>query len=360
MASSPWRTPPTPIRLTPKDRVLHHLLRGLPRLPTAVAQALAGRPVHNRRGDRLDPHTHLLLNLDRHFGQRLNERDPHRIRTGMRTSVGLSMGPPRAVGEVKNFHVAGYLPARLYRPAAASPPWLLYLHGGGWAAGDLETHDRICRRLCADGDLLVVSLDYRLAPEHPFPAAVEDAGRAWTWLAKHMGSLGGDPRRGGVGGDSAGGNLAAVVCQQARDGRLEGPCPHAQLLIYPSTDFRRLDPSHGEFSRGYLLDAESIDHYRDTYAAPDLLDPDASPLLHPDLSNLPPAVVVPADFDPLRDEGERYAQALVLAGTETNVVQGRGLVHGFVQMAALVPAADRTNAAFAAAIASLLHRTAAR
>lgn len=356
MAPSPWRSPPPPIQLAPSDRVLHHVLRGLPRLPPALAQALAGRPVHNKRGDRLDPHTHLLLVLDRHFGRRFADRDTERIRTGMRASVGLSMGPPRPVAQTEDFRVADTLPARLYRPSTNTPPWLLYLHGGGWAAGDLETHDRICRRLCADGNLLVVSVDYRLAPEHPFPAAVEDARRAWTWLAAHIGALGGDPRRGGVGGDSAGGNLAAVVCQQVRDGRLEGPPPTAQLLIYPSTDFRRLDPSHGEFARGYMLDAESIDHYRDTYAAPDHLDPDASPLLHPDLGHLPPAVVVPADFDPLRDEGERYAQALVLAGTETNVVRGRGLVHGFVQMEALVPAADRTNAALTEAISSLLHR----
>lgn len=356
MAPPPWRSPPPPIHLAPHERVLHHLLRVLPRLPGAVAQGLAGRPVRNRRGDRLDPHTHLLLVLNRHFGQHVALHDSELLRAGMRSSVGLALGEPRAVHHVEDLVVAGDLPGRLYRPSADRPPWLLYLHGGGWAAGDLETHDRICRRLCSEGGLLVVSLDYRLAPEHPFPAAVQDTARAWLWMATHSQGLGGDPSRGGIAGDSAGGNLAAVLCQQVRDGRAPGPRPRAQLLIYPSTDFRRLDASHTEFARGFMLDAVNIDHYRDTYAAPDILDPDASPLLHPDLGDLPPAVVVPADFDPLRDEGERYARALVSAGTEVTVVPGRGLVHGFVQMDALVPAAEQANAEFTEAISSLLHR----
>lgn len=352
---STWRPFSDPIHLPPVDRTLHHLLRALPRLPASVAQALAGRPVHNARGDRLDPHTHLLLVLERTFGKGYQGTEVHAIRRNMRTSVGISQGPPTAVQSCEDIVVDSNLPARLYRPAQTRPPWLLYLHGGGWAAGDLDTHDRFCRRLCREGRLLVVSLDYRLAPEFPFPAAVHDTARAWAWLAAHAERLGGDPARGAVGGDSAGGNLSAVLCQRQRDGLVDGPTPLAQLLIYPSTDFRRLEASHNEFAHGFMLDAESIDTYRDTYAAPDILDPVASPGLHPDLSGLPPAVVVPADFDPLRDEGERYARALAAAGTAVQVVQGTGLVHGFCQMDAIVPAADRVCAEMVAAVAALLH-----
>jgi len=356
MNTTPWRPVSPDISLSAADRALNRLLQVLPRLPAGVADALAGGAFTNARGDRLDPHTNLLLALERRVGRTFpSDRSVVDVREGMRRSVGLAAGRPRHVHAVEDFVVDGDLPARVYRPGPDPVPWLLYLHGGGWAAGDLATHDGFCRRLCADGRMVVVSLDYRLAPEFPFPAALEDTARAWSWVSARATELGVDPDRGGIGGDSAGGNLSAVLCQQVRDGQVPGPAPKAQLLIYPATDFRRLTDSHAEFGHGFLLESESIDFFLDSYAAPDNDDPIVSPRLHPNLAGLPPAVVVPADFDPLRDEVEAYAEGMAAAGTDVHLVRARGLVHGFCQMDAIVPAADRTNAAIISAMADLLH-----
>jgi len=237
--------------------------------------------------------------------------------------------------------VCDELPVRIYRPSnAADLPWMMILHGGGWVTGDLDSHDAFCRRLAVEGTMVVAAVDYRLAPEHPFPAAVDDASRAWAALAACIDRFGADPTRGAVGGDSAGGNLAAVLCQQLRDGACPGPLPVAQLLMYPVTDFRRRTPSHRLFAEGYLLTADSIDRYKAMYAAPDDSDPRVSPLLHPHLTGLPPAVVVTAGFDPLRDEGEQYVHALRKAAVPTAWLEGPSLVHGFVQMMDVVAAAD--------------------
>ena len=244
----------------------------------------------------------------------------------------------------------GAVPLRIYRPlgAGASPtkasalPALVYYHGGGWTIGDLDTHDVLCRELCNGASAVVVAVDYRMGPEHRFPAAVDDCIAATAWVHRQASELGIDPARLAVGGDSAGGYLAAVVAIAARDG---GTVPIAyQLLIYPATDMRRGHPSHTENGNGYLLTTETIGYYHDHYIADPAHDLDwrASPLLHPDLSRLPPALVLTAGFDPLRDEGFEYANRLVAAGNRATYVCFERQIHGFITMGKVI---DEANAA---------------
>ncbi len=229
----------------------------------------------------------------------------------------------------------GDVPVRIYTPAGDGPfPVLVNFHGGGWVIGDLDTADAVCRDLCRSAGCVVVSVDYRLAPEHPYPAAVEDACAATAWVADHMEEIGGNGRL-AVGGESAGGNLAAVVCQWARD--RGGPEIHFQMLLYPVTDHDLSRGSYAENGEGYLLELDTMKWFWDHYC-PDparRAEPQASPLLAADLSKLPPALVVTAEFDPLRDEGEAYAQALEAAGNQVESLRCAGLVHDFFATAAL-------------------------
>ena len=254
----------------------------------------------------------------------------------------------------------GAIPLRVYRPlgAGASPtkgsslPVLVYYHGGGWTIGDLDTHDVLCRELCNGSGAVVVAVDYRLAPEHAFPAAVDDAWAATEWVAGTAAELGAD--RIAVGGDSAGGNLAAVIAIAARD---SGAFPIAyQLLIYPATDMRRGHPSHTTNGSGYLLTTETIAYYHDHYitdAAHDL-DWRASPLLHPDLSNLPPALVLTAGFDPLRDEALEYANRLAAAGNRATYVCFDRQIHGFITMGKVIDEANTAVTLCAGELARVL------
>ncbi len=239
-----------------------------------------------------------------------------------------------AVGHVDEIRVpggGGELAARTYVPAGAPPsgPLLLFLHGGGWVVGDLETHDQTCRFLAREAGVRVLSLDYRRAPEHRFPAAVDDALSALRFCLEHGERVGADPARVAIGGDSAGGNLAAVVAQLAsRDG---GPAPAFQLLIYPVTDLSRKRRSYELFGEGLFLTERQMDWYRDQYLpeAAAALDPRASPLLAEELTGLPPAHVAIAGFDVLRDECEEYVQRLGDAGVPVSVTRATGSIHGF-------------------------------
>jgi len=305
----------------------------------SLVEGLYGpRPV-NDRAVALDLTTHLLLGIEgATAGPRLRPVD---ARENMRRGIALIERDKIPVHSLVELVVAGDLSARVYRPSEESGlPWMMYIHGGGWVTGDLDSHDGICRRLAVEGRMVVVAVDYRLAPEDPFPAAVDDVERAWTALAGLIGRFGGAVERGCVGGDSAGGNLSAVLCQRIRDGHCTGPTPTMQLLIYPVIDFRRIDPSHRTFAEGFLLTSDSIDLYKARYAAPDDTDPMVSPILHADLSALPPAIIVTAGFDPLRDEGERYVHALRAAGTPVGWIDAATLVHGFVQMMQVIPESD--------------------
>ena len=226
---------------------------------------------------------------------------------------------------------AGPLPVRIYTPSGRAPfPVLVYFHGGGWVIGDLDTHDPVCRRLANAAGCVVVSVDYRLAPEHKFPAAVEDAFAAVRWVAANAADLDGDGTRLAVAGDSAGGNLAAVVSLKARD---EGePRILHQLLVYPVINHSFDTRSYRENAEGYGMSRADMEWYWAHYlpAATDGKDPYASPLQAEDLHGLPPAIVITAEFDVLLDEGEAYAARLREAGVPVIGLSFQGMIHGFI------------------------------
>jgi acetyl esterase len=259
---------------------------------------------------------------------------------------------PPPLPEVRDLVAAGR-PARLYRPANGVLPLLVYFHGGGWVIGDLDTHDVVCRTLARDAGCAVLAIDYRLAPEHRFPAAAQDCIAATRWARAQAGELGVDAKRIAVGGDSAGGNLSAVVSIAERDA---GTPLAFQLLIYPATDMRAVAPSHTHNGQGYLLTADSIRYYRGHYL-PDAdawSDWRASPLLAHDLSRLPPALVLTAGYDPLRDEGRQYADALSAAGNRVQYLCFERQIHGFITMGRVLDEANLALAACAAALKAAL------
>jgi acetyl esterase len=216
---------------------------------------------------------------------------------------------------------------------------VVFYHGGGFVLGSLRSHDGECRALALGAHAIVVAVDYRRAPEHPFPAAVDDGVAALRWVAGNAASFGGDAARIAVAGDSAGGNIAAVV---ARDTREEAERPIFQLLIYPAADCTRSHASHGHFREGFLLTKASIDWFLDHYLGErDLTHPRASPLFAEDVGGVPPAMILTAGFDPLRDEGKAYAEKLAAAGVPVDHRCYGGLVHGFFNMTAAVEAARR-------------------
>ena len=235
---------------------------------------------------------------------------------------------------------AGEIPVRVYTPAGEGPlPVVVYFHGGGWVIGDLEVVDQPCRQLASAAGAIVVSVDYRLAPEHRYPAAFDDSYAATVWVGAHAAEIGGDPARLAVAGDSAGGNLAAAVALAARD--RGGPELAAQLLIYPVTDFNFGTASYQDNREGYLLTKGSMQWFWAHYlGAQDLdKDPYACPLRADSLVGLPPAYVATSEYDPLRDEGEAYARRLEEAGVAVTAKRFDGLLHGFFWMLAAVPSA---------------------
>ena len=229
----------------------------------------------------------------------------------------------------------GDIPLRIYTPEGDGPfGVLMFFHGGGWVIGDLDTADAVCRQICTGADVVVVSVDYRMAPEAPYPAAVTDAYDATAWASANMAALNGNGKL-GVTGESAGGNLSAVVALRARDAG--GPKINFQCLLYPVVDCDMSRASYAENGEGYLLETKSMAWFWDTYC-PDPArreEPDASPIRAADLGNLPPALVVTAEFDPLRDEGMAYAAALDAAGTEATAVCYDGMVHDFFATAVM-------------------------
>ncbi len=286
---------------------------------------------------------------------KLWEIGPQAARAAMRASI--FRGGDTPIGKSEDRKIPG--PAhdiglRVYTPvgaAEATLPGLVFFHGGGFVIGDLDTHDDLCRCLANGSGCRVVAVDYRLAPEHPFPAAVEDCFAATQYVCEHAADFGIDARRLAVGGDSAGGNLAAVMAQLAK---ANGPAIAFQLLIYPVTQLGApVDtPSMRDNAKGYFLEKDGMDWFTQLYApdAKHRSDPRLSPMLCGDLAGQPPAYVITAGFDPLRDEGKDYADRLDAAGVPVTYVNYPGMVHGFFSMRSLIPKAREAVSATAAAL----------
>jgi acetyl esterase len=284
----------------------------------------------------LDPQTEALI-ASVAGGKPVEQMTVQEMRDALEQRVSITGGTPEAVAQVLNSEIpgpGGPIAVRIYVPDGAdSPkPALVFFHGGGWVRGSLNTHDLACRSLANGAGCIVVSVDYRMAPEHLFPAAVDDCLAATRWVVDNASQLGVDPKRVAVGGDSAGGNLAAVVAQQLRETVI------FQLLIYPVTDRSFETQSYRDNADGYMLTREAMRYYWRTYQPDDSLadDPRASPLRAADLSGLAPALVITAEYDPLRDEGRAYAERLKAAGVPTAYSEYAGTVHGFVTSAGVL------------------------
>ena len=285
-----------------------------------------------------------LRQLEEAGGPPLNEMTPAEARAALAATVE-SAGEPEPVGSISNRAIPGPLgdvPIRVYAPRGTRPfPALVYFHGGGWVAGDLEMVDPLCTMLANRAGAVVVSVDYRLAPEHKFPAPLADCYAATRWVSENAAEVGVDPRRIAVGGDSAGGNLAAAVCAMARD---EGrPDLAFQVLFYPVTNMDYETASYRGNGDGYFLTTDMMrwfwGHYLEGEDAG--RDPLASPLLTRDASGLPPAFVATAEFDPLRDEGEAYAALLREAGNDVTARRYEGQIHGFVTRSGIMDVGKR-------------------
>ena len=326
-------------------RIEGGLARLIARLPAGVVARMSGEPPVEVDGGRLDPHVQLARAVRRRRGgPGLCEPTVEAGRERYRRETRVFGGVPTVVGAVRDFSIpgsdgAGMLRVRHYAPPPGAAPreggaLLVYLHGGGFVLGDLDTHDEPCRMLCRHAETHVLSVAYRLAPEHPFPAAVEDAVAALGWARENAASLGAVASRVGVGGDSAGANLATVAARYVR--------ATAQLLIYPATDPDTPRPSRERFGAGYFLDRRDHDDFLHHYAgsaAGRTADDRRAPMAYRELGALPPALVVTAGFDMLRDEGEAYAERLGKAGVPVETIRFASLVHGFIHMTAISPGA---------------------
>ena len=352
---------PTP-RPSLRQRFEFRAARLLFALPAAVQVRLSGRPPVVVDDCALHPQMQLLLALrDLWRGAPMAELTPEIARMNFRNDTVAIAGQPITVGDIADIAIEtghGPIDARHYVPAGTGPrPLLVYYHGGGFVIGDLDGHDCLCRRICRDADMHVLAVDYRLAPEHPFPAAVDDALAAFRWAWATAPSLGTLPQIAG-GGDSAGGNLAAVVAQKAL--AAGGPAPCAQMLLYPALDRTVERPSLELFREGFLIARADIDWYHLHYTGSTVpqADPAQNPLLAKELAGLAPALIVTAGFDPLRDEGEDYAMALRRAGVPVVLERFEGLLHGFCSMATISPACDAAAGEVIAALRRLIAETA--
>jgi acetyl esterase len=317
-------------------------------MPPRLQRVLFGKPARVD-GQVLAPEMQALVrlaSLARDESASANGKlTPAAARARIRASAAAAAGAKHSELIVTDMAIpgaAGTIPARFYEPPGMGldqRPLIVYFHGGGWTIGDLDTCDSVCRFLALEVPATVLSVEYRLAPEHPFPAAVEDALAAFRWAAVGNTRLGVDPGRIAVAGDSAGGNLAAAVSLLSRDG--EGPAPAMQALIYPVTDAVGGQSSREEFARGFLLTKADMDWFERHYLPPgtDHADPRVSMLRAEELSGLAPAYVTTAGFDPLRDEGEAYADRMRDAGVEVTLQRHPGLIHGFANMTAVSPTA---------------------
>ncbi|MGD0076639.1 MAG: alpha/beta hydrolase [Candidatus Binataceae bacterium] len=302
----------------------------------------------------LDPQAQNLLDkIAALKGPKIHQLTPLQARQMALMMFGTAPEKIEPVAKVENRSIpgpAGAIPIRVYTPSGAGPfPVLVYIHGGGFVICDLDTHDAPCRALTNQARCVTVSVDYRLAPEHKFPAAVEDCYAATKWVSEHAAELNAESNRLAIGGDSAGGNLSAVTTQLARDAG--GPKIIFQLLVYPGTDFSRDSPSHKAFTNHFLL-PEDIQYFVDHYlpAGADISDPRISPIRASSFAGLPPALIITAEYDPLRDEGEAYGDKLRAAGVPVTITRYEGMIHGFFSMSDYLDKGKQAIAESAAAL----------
>lgn len=326
--------------------------RSLMKIPSPVIKRLAGDPVVVN-GRTLNPEMQLLLKLQRLEGPAVESLPISRARRQIVSSSKL-VGGKQPIGAVTDRTIdgpGGPLPLRFYTPRGLSgpAPALLFFHGGGWIYGNLDSHDALCRFLAEEAQVRVIAVDYRLAPEAPFPAAWDDCWAAWKWISEHAQGLGIDPTRIAVGGDSAGGNLAAITALHAAEE--DGVKPAFQLLIYPATDFVEVSESRMTYADGFFLTKGFMDLAQENYLVgnEDKADKRLSPLHH-DPKGVAPAYVVTAGFDPLLDEGKAYADKMVEAGVKVEYVCEDGLIHGFANMVAFGRSAPRAVRRLASAL----------
>lgn len=335
-------------------------IKATPFIPPRVKRLLTGARSVTIDGNTLDPTLRLMLAGQHAVGiNGLVVNDHLDASRAQMREMGAALAAPAVHVDVTDISLpgpAGEIRARHYRPLdGGTKPLLVFYHGGGFVIGDLESHDAVCRLTCRDGDVTVLSIAYRLAPEHPAPAAVEDAYAAFRWACEHVGELGALPGRVAVGGDGAGGTLAAVVAMLARDHARDngGPVPVLQWLIYPVTDRTAQTRSRTLFGDGFLLTKHDVDWFTVQYLGGSDLeptDPRVSPLLADDLSGLPPALIVTAGFDPLHDEDEQFAAALRAAGVVVDLRNMPSLTHAFIN---LFPLGGRSATATAELISAL-------
>lgn len=308
----------------------------------------------------LDPIAKRLLELAAAAGGTpMHLQTPAEARATMLAQTA-ALGPPEPVAKIEDRAIgtAGHsLPVRIYTPEGQAPfAGLVYFHGGGWVIGSIATHDGLCRSIANAAGCVVVSVDYRLAPEHPFPAATEDAYAATQWVSNHADALGMDPARIAVGGDSAGGNLAAVTSLMARD--RAGPKLALQVLLYPIADYDLNTSSYRDFAEGHLLTRDAMAWFFKHYvpAEAHLEHPYLSPLRAPSHQGLPPALVITAECDPLCDEGNAYAKRLERAGVPVKWSCYPGMIHGFIRRHKLLPAGRQALDEIAAALREIGRR----
>jgi acetyl esterase len=307
----------------------------------------------------LDPDIRRLLDTFFNLPAPPGPPDVARVRAAAETAPKVLGGPAEEVDSIRDTTApgrAGPVPVRIYRPASSAPlPLLLYAHGGGWVTGSLDSHDKLCRILTNRLGSVIVAVDYRLAPEHVYPAALDDVEAVWQWACGNARALGADGARFTVAGDSSGANLVAALTLRLK--RERAAQPDAQLLLYPALDATCSRASYREFSSGYNLTGDQMSWYWEAYrAGADSLQPELSPLSANDLADLPPAVIAVATADVLRGDALDYARRLEAARVPVRVVECTGMIHGFLRWTGEVPAARRWIDVIATAVSELTAR----
>jgi acetyl esterase len=323
-------------------------------LPRDALRRLAG-PAVVVDGNTLDVQTQVMLDSMRRLGI-VQSDDVEQSRREMEEDKHAVAPVPPAMESERDVMIDDHMRARIYRPktAGAKPGVLVFFHGGGFVCGSIDSHEEAVKVLAHESGVVVSSVDYRLGPEHMFPTAVDDAVTAYAWVREHAEEFGADPKRVGVGGDSAGGNMSAVACHLCKQRGL--PQPTHQLLIYPAIDWSRSCQSHKTFAKGFFLEDQRTHWFENRYLnrIEERDDPRASPMKFPDFSNLAPATIVTAGFDILRDEGAKYAAMLERGGNRVDFCVEASLIHGFFNMGGVVDLARAANARIAARLAEAL------